>query len=585
MPQLSDDYSPNTKEFNATIRNAQNERQQDAIHMMVLAAQLAAAVALLLWSVRLIRTGVERAFMPELKRGLKNLSDNALSAAAGGSLAAMLMQSSTAVALIGAGFAVSGMLAPHSALALLVGADLGSAMMAQVLLLPVQALIPFALLLGIAVFFKAQSRKAKQIGRIVIGFSLVLISLGMIREATAPIGDSSIVQSIAAYFQGDLISAYVLGALLAWAMHSSLAAVLTFATFATTGLIAAPVAAALVIGANLGGAAIPLVLLWSGERPARLVVLGNLVARGSVTVLALALLVSGLVPLHLLGSGAGQQAVTLHIALNMALLLIALPLLGPLTRLTEKVLPRHPDTAPETVSALDPAALDHAPLALACAQRELLRMSETVQAILVPVMHLFRNWDPELARVIERREDDIDRMHFETKIYVSRLRESNLLPDQEKKTLEIVAMANNLEEAADRIAVNLVALAKKMSDEAVTFSEQGLADIGHFHDQIVTNGQLALRVLTTGDAEAARQLVAEKDRIRIEEQKLQERHLKRLQQGATASIETTNIHQETLRLLKQINAALTYVAYPIAEETGDLLESRLARPHSFGGAG
>ncbi len=150
--------------------------------------------------------------------------------------------------------------------------------------------------------------------------------------------------------------------------------------------------------------------------------------------------------------------------------------------------------------------------------------------------------------------------------------------------MEIVAIANNLEEAADRIAVSLVALAKKMSDEAVTFSDQGFADIEHFHDQIVTNGQLALSVLTTGDAEAARQLVAEKDRIRIEEQKLQERHLKRLQQGATASIETTNIHQETLRLFKQINAALTYVAYPIAEETGDLLGSRLARPRRIGGA-
>lgn len=210
-------------------------------------------------------------------------------------------------------------------------------------------------------------------------------------------------------------------------------------------------------------------------------------------------------------------------------------------------------------------------------------MAETVQSILVPVIHLFRGWDPELARVIERREDDVDRMHFETKIYVSRLREAKLTPAQDKKTLEIIAMANSLEEAADRISISLVALARKMQDEALTFSTEGMGDIENFHDQVVTNGQLALSVLTTGDAEAARQLVAEKDRIRIEELKLQERHIKRLQQGASASIETTNIHQETLRLLKQINAALTYVAYPIAEETGDLLESRLAQPRRVGG--
>lgn len=551
--------------------------------MILTVAQLAAAVALLLWSVRLIRTGVERAFMPELKRRLKDLADRNLTAAAGGGLAAMLMQSSTAVALIGAGFAVSGMLAPQSALALVLGADLGSAIMALVLIQPIEVLIPFVMLGGVLTFFNARSRKTKQVGRIIIGFALVLISLGMVREATEPIVENQIVQAITAYFEADLISAYAVGALLAWAMHSSLAAVLTFATFATTGVIAAPVAMALVIGANLGGAVIPFALLWSAERPARLLVVGNLMARGGVTLLFLGILLSGSAGQGWAAVGPGQQAVFLHLVLNATLLVLALPFVGLFVRLSERLLPRHPDTVAETVTALDKGALDHPPLALACAQRELLRMAETVQAILVPVMRLFREWDPDLARMIERREDDIDRMHFETKIYISQLRENELPASQEKKTLEIVATANNLEEAADRIAVNLLALARKLQDEAITFSPEGMKDIENFHDQVATNGQLALSVLTTGDAEAARQLVAEKDRIRIEEQKLQERHLKRLQQGATASIETTNIHQETLRLLKQINAALSYVAYPIAEETGDLLDSRLAQPQPIRG--
>ncbi|MGV6806071.1 MAG: Na/Pi cotransporter family protein [Ruegeria sp.] len=547
--------------------------------MIILATHLAAGVALLLWSVRLIRTGVERAFLPELKRGLKVLSEQKLSAALGGGFAAMLMQSSTAVALIGAGFAVSGMLAPPSALALVFGAEVGSAIMAKVLTLPVQAVMPFALLIGVVIFLKAGRRKTKQIGRIIVGFGLVLLSLGMIREATIPIGASPIVQSIAAYFEGDLVSAYVVGALLAWVMHSTLATVLTFAAFASSALIGGTVAAALVIGANLGGAVISVALLWNQERPARLVALANLAARASVTILAITLLLTGTLNISQLGSAPGQQVVALHILLNIALLVLALPLSDQLIRLADTLLPRHSTNSPESVTALDPGALDHAPLALACTQRELLRMAETVQAILMPVVRLFRNWDPELARAIELRENEVDRMHFDIKIYISRLREGNLSPQQDKKTLELAAMANNLEEAADRIAVNLVALAQKMADEALTFSKEGLGDIEQFHDQIVTNGQLALSVLTTGDAEAARQLVAEKDRIRIEEQNLQERHLKRLQDGASVSIETTNIHQETLRLMKQINAALAFVAYPIAEETGDLLGSRLAKPH------
>lgn len=546
--------------------------------MILLAANLAAAVALLLWSVRLVRTGVERAFMPALKRRMKALSGNHASAAAGGVFAALVLQSATAVALIASGFVASGMLAAPAALALILGADLGSALMAQVLFLPVQAVIPFALLAGVVTFTRARSRKTKQVGRIVIGFALILISIGMIREVTAPIGENDIVQSIAAYFQDDFLSAFVIAAILAWLLHSSLAAVLTFAAFAAAGLVTAPVAAALVAGANLGGAFIPLALLMGAERPVRLVVIGNLVARGGVTLACLGALVLGLLDPFVTMLSAGQQAITLHIALNALALLLALPLTGPLVRLVDAVVPEHRDPEQTVVTALDRSALDHPPLALACAQRELLRMAETVQAMLVPVMGLFRDANPETARMISLYEDRIDRMHFETKIYVSQLRERDLSAADEKKTLEIVAMANSLEDAADRIAVTLVTLAGKLQREALAFSGEGAGDLAHFHDQVVTNGQLALRVLTTGDAEAARQLVAEKDRIRVEEQRLQERHLKRLQQGGAASVETTNVHQEVLRVLKQVNAALTYVAYPIAEETGDLLGSRLARP-------
>ena len=359
--------------------------------MIFLAANLAAAVALLLWSVRLIRTGVERAFMPELKRRMKNLSGNHLSAASGGLLAAMVMQSATAVALIGAGFAVSGMLAMPAALALLLGADLGSALMAQVLFLPVKAVIPFALLVGVFIFFKARGRRGKQVGRIMIGFALVLISLGLIRQATAPIGENDIVQSIAAYFQSDLVSAFAVAALLAWAMHSSLAAVLTFATFAATGLVAAPVAAALVIGANFGGAIIPFVLLWAADRPARIVALGNLVARGGVTMAFLVALIMGWFDPLLAVLGAGQQAITLHIALNAAVLILALPIVGLLVRVGEQFVREHSESSTVLETALDETALDHTPLALACARRELLRMAETVQAVLVPTIQQFRD--------------------------------------------------------------------------------------------------------------------------------------------------------------------------------------------------
>ncbi|AZQ66490.1 Na/Pi cotransporter family protein [Silicimonas algicola] len=550
--------------------------------MLTLAVHLAAAVALLLWSIRLIRTGIERAFLPELRRSLKTFGRNPLSAAAAGGGAAMVMQSSTAVILIGAGFAAAGHLSASGALAIAFGADVGSALLARVLFLPVADVVPFVMLAGVVLFLKARSRRTKQVGRILTGLSLTLLSLGMIRAAAEPIGASDIVQSIVGYLATDRTSAFVIGALLAWAMHSSLAAVLTFASFASVGLLGAPVALALVLGANVGGAAVPAVLLWRAPAAARNMAVGNLIAKLAVTLPILAALLLVDPATSILGRTAADQAIAAHIAVNLAVLVIALPLTRFIAWSADRLAPPLAADLP-IASALDPAVLERPRLALSCGQRELLRMGETVQLMLTQVIPLFREWNADAAALIERHETEVDRMHYDTKLYVARLQQNELTEDQSLDAVQIVSTANNLEDAADRIAVDLVGLARKLRDGGLSFSEQGMSDVESFHDRIVTNAQLALSVLTTGDAEAARQLVSEKDDIRAEERRLQERHLARLGGGGRLSVETTNIHQETLRVLKQVNSAITYVAYPIAEQAGDLLDSRLARPATADG--
>ncbi|MFZ7089978.1 Na/Pi cotransporter family protein [Primorskyibacter sp. 2E233] len=550
--------------------------------MIVLIVKLAAAVALLLWSVRLIRTGVERAFLSQIRRRLRSMAKRPATAVVGGGFSAMFLQSSTAVALIAGGFAATGLLAPNTGLALMLGADLGSAIMAQVLVLPVQVITPFLMLAGVVLFLNGKRPKVKQSGRILLGLALVLTSLAMLRDATEPVRDNPFVASVAAYLAGDLITAFVLGAIFAWAVHSSLAAVLTITAFAANAALPVPAAMALVVGANFGAGAIPFFLMLSAPPPVRHMVTGNLLARGVVALGFLLALQTGVLHGDLLDVRIEQLIILLHIAVNLVLLIVAFPLIGPLLRIAKRLLPVPVEAMDERFSALDPGSLGSPHLALSCGQRELLHMGETVHAMLVPVLGLLQEWTDETAETIERRENDVDRMHFEIKIYLARLRDSEMTEEQIRQATDIVAMANSLEDAGDRISVSLVAIADRLRKEGLSFSDDGWADLESFHDHVVTNAQLALNVLMSGDVEAARQLVAEKDAIREEEQKLQERHLRRLRDRDMASVETTNIHQEVLRVLKQINAALTYVAYPIAEETGDLLSTRLASP-AFGG--
>lgn len=544
--------------------------------LLVTILHVAGAVALLIWSVRLVRTGVQRAFLVALRRWLRLGADRPPLAAATGLAVALAMQSATAVALLAAGFTAAGTIAPPAALAMLLGADLGSAMAVRILMFGAGWAVPVLLLAGVSLFMRAHARTARQVGRILTGLGLVLLALGLIAGATEPLRDSPAVAAAMRYLGGDLPAAFALGAAVAWALHSSVAAVLLVAALAVEGALPGPVALALVLGANLGGSLVAFGLTLGAAVEARRVVMGNLVLRGGGAALALAAMVHGLLPAGLFGTAAGTQALMAHLAFNACVLVAGLPLARPLLSLLARLMPPGAAlAAPDRPSALDPAALADPPRALACAAREVLRMGEEVEAMLRPVLRLYRQWDDALAETIAARERTVDQMHFAVKLYLARLAAQQAAGEGAARGMELAALAHEIEAAGDAISRGMLALARRMSDEQLSFSDRGWQEIADFHDRVLTNAQRALNVLMTLSPDDARALVAEKERVREVERALQRAHLERLQQGQPQSVETSNIHQETLRSLKQVNTAFSMVAYPILEGSGELLSSRL----------
>lgn len=546
--------------------------------MLAFILNLAGAAALLLWSVRIIRTGVQRAFKNELRTWLRRSSGNPPLAAGTGVIAAIVLQSSTAVALLVTNFASKGTLTVGVGLAIFLGADLGSAIVTQILLVRAAWLVPLLLLIGVAMFLKGQQPKIRQSGRILIGLALVLVSLDMIRLATDPIRDSAAIAPLAGYLAKDVFSAFIVGALLAWAIHSSVAAVLMFVTFTAQGILPANAAMAMVLGVNLGGSFIPFTLTLGAKAPARIIVIGNLILRGGGAAIALLLLANSSIPVEYLGETAARQTINLHLAFNLVIVIVGLFLIKPLVGFLSKILvdPATSQSAtPERISALDKSALSNPARALNCANREVLHIGETVEAMLSPMMDLYQNWDDAVAEAVLNNERNVNSMHFENKLYLAKLHENKLSETAASQSMELSSTAINFESAGDIISKNLLQIAKKINTKGMKFSPEGWRELCDFHDRVLSNLQLSLNVLMTSSVDAARQLVEEKERVRDVEQELQIRHLERLHKGTSDSIETSNIHQETLRALKQINTAITMVAYSILLNTGELLPSRL----------
>ncbi|MBE0452749.1 MAG: Na/Pi cotransporter family protein [Roseovarius sp.] len=549
----------------------------DSPNLTVFFLQIAGAAALLIWSVRLVRTGVERAFSAPLRLWLRRSGQSRMLAVLTGTGSAMALQSSTAVAVMVANFVATGAIPAAAGLAMLLGADLGSALVAKLLLVRQSWLVAALLLIGVVMFLRGHQRRVRQGGRILIGLALIFISLDLLRAATAPLIDSPGATAAMAYLARDTLTAFVIGAVFAWVVHSSVAAVLLFVTLVAQGVMPFAAAVALILGANLGGAVIALILTLAARAEARRVVLANLLLRGGGAGLALAALTAFQPPLGWLGASPAAQAIHLHILFNLGLVLLALPLVGLVDRAVKGLM--GPEGAPSPlahITALDPAALTNPDRALSCAAREVIRIGETVEAMLRPVPRFYEQWDEVAAEELLDSDKTVRKRHFDTKLYLAQLTRAGLDEERSQRAMDLSTVAANFEAASDTIATTMLGLARRLSQEGVQFSRPGWEEICDFHDRVLVNAQQSLNVMMTQHPDEARDLVAEKDTIRDIEQRLQRAHLGRLREGLTESIETSNIHQETLRALKQVNTAFTMVAYPILTETGELLSSRIS---------
>jgi len=539
---------------------------------------LAGAVILLLWAVRMVRTGVERSYEPVFRRALKDSKRGWLRAAAIGGGVAAVLQSSTAVGVLAAGFAGSGVLAASTGIAMLLGADVGSAAVVQVLTINLTWIAPVLLIAGGALFFKGQSRNQKQMGRVLIGVALIFISLSMISDATVPLRDNPMLPAVVSYLRGDFVTAFLIGAAFTWLVHSSVASVLLIVTLAAQGLIPAELGVSLVLGANLGGALIPVGLTRTGFVEAKRIAIGHFALRGSGAVI-MALIVRFVpLPLDLLGS-TPRMIVNLHLLLNVLNLVVALPLCGKVEALVARYVkpPAQPEQRPAPVSALDQNVIGIPGLALASATRELLSMAGIVEIMLAPIMELYETGDREKIRQLRQLEREVDQAHSAIKLYLARISYKDADVEDARRGEELSRFAINLEYVGDLIAKTLVHLAEVRRDKSLSFSKEGWEELCDLHHRVMANMQLALNVLVSKDRESARQLLEEKDQMRTAERLSYGQHLKRLQTGTQHSIETSDIHLETVRALKTINSLLASVAYPILSETGDLLDSRLAQ--------
>jgi len=537
---------------------------------------LMGGVALLLWGLHMVRSGVMRAFGSGLRRFLGAALQNRFLALLAGIGVTALLQSSTATGLLMTSFAARGLVDLVPALAVMLGANIGTTLIVQILSFDVSALAPILFLAGFLAFNVGGRTITRDLGRVAIGLGLMLLSLHILIDTLAPAETAPSVRVVLAAITGEPVLCVLFAAVLTWASHSSAAVVLLVMSLAYSHFVSPVAALALVLGANLGSAINPLLEGSRANLAGRRLPVGNMLNR----VVGVVLVLPFLQPIAELFSrfdiNPARMAADFHTVFNIALAVLFVFALDGVARLLVWLLPesaKQPD--PSVPLYLDEAAMRTPSVALACAAREALHMGDVIEAMLKQAMAVLLSNDRKLATEVSRMDNVVDRLDEAVKLYITRLTRESLDEREAARAMEIIAFAINLEHIGDIIDKNLMELAAKKIKHKYEFSKEGAAELEAFHQRILENLKFAFSVFINQDVPTARKLIEEKTQLRVAELGSADSHLARLREGRPESIETSSLHLDILRDLKRIHSHICSVAYPVLEAAGELQPNRL----------
>ena len=543
---------------------------------MLILLNFLASVALLIWGTHIVRTGILRVYGSDLRRVLAKSVSSRASAFLAGLGVTGLLQSSSATALITSSFVSQNLIALSSALAIMLGADVGTALMAQLFSLDLSWLSPLLIFFGVVFFLPNRNNKLGQIGRVGIGLGLIILALQLVMAATQPITQAQGVRVIFSTLSGDPVLDMLIGALFTVISFSSLAVVLLTATLASTNVVSLQVALCLVLGANLGSGLLAFLVNARTPGAGRQVSCGNLVFKVCGCVLFALALPWAIDLLARMDTDVRRQVLHFHVVFNVTLAVLFIGLTHRVAALVQQWLPEVKEAAAQTSPRfLDNAAIPTPALALANAAREVLRIGDTIEQMLNGMLEVLRTNDAERVEQIIRLDDDVDRLYTAVKLYLTQISREALDEKDSRRWAEIISLTINLEHVGDILERILEEIRDKKIAQRLSFSDAGMEEITQLHQKLVANLRLGLSVFLNADLKSAQRLIAEKEQFSRLERAYHDTHLDRLAGQSLQSIETSSLHLDIISDMRRINSFFCSTAYPILEQAGQLRKSRL----------
>jgi phosphate:Na+ symporter len=523
-------------------------------------------LALLLYGMQLTGEGLQRAAGARLRQILTHLTGRRLTALLTGAGVTALIQSSTATTLMLIGFVQAGLLSLHQAMGVILGADIGTTLTVQLLAFKVHDFAPLIVGIGFCGLFFLKRRIFRDLGQAVFGFGLIFLGLKLMIDGMLPLRDSPLVAQALVAFAETPVLGLAAGAVFSAVVASSAATIGLALALAAHDLLPLAGAVPLVLGANIGTCVTALTASVGSSTEARRVAVAHI----GFKLLGAAVVLPFMGPFEALARWSAtepaRQIANAHTFFNVGISLLFLPFQALAARAIVQLVPDKPEEETRfRTRYLDDRFADQPSLAIGQATREALRVADVVQGMFRDAAVVFRTGSQELLEDVERRDDQVDYLEREIKLYLTRLDKQTMTEELSRREIALLGFIGNLENVGDIIDKNLMELAKKKLYQGRRFSEPGEAELMDFHAQIGKNLERAIVAVASWDRTLAQEVLDQRPTIRQRERELRQSHLDRLRAGLTDSVETSEIHLDVLTNLKRISSHVTALVYPILE--------------------
>jgi len=541
---------------------------------MSILIELLGSVALLLWGLRMVRTGVMRAYGTNLKRFARRSEGKVFPAFLSGLVVAALLQSSTATILISASFAGQNLIGVGSAFITMLGADVGTSIAVLIASQKFTTVAPLLLAIGVFGFIASKENKWQNVFRAVSGLGLILFALLLISNTAGELSKFEQFKSLLEIFSNQPIFFVLLALVMTYLSYSSLAIVLLSVSFLATGVIGLNEGLYLVLGANLGSGMLPLISSWNSSVVEKTPIIANLLVR-ILCILIFYPFVE--ISAQFLLSFVSIELVPAiyHLALNLIVAIVGITFSSQILSFTSKlVLEDNIDNINDS-KFIETDDFSMPAISLANAKRQALRMAEISQNMVVSSLAVMRDDNDMLRNEILKNEDDVDNLFDSIKLYIARILQEELTPAESQQALNILNFTTNMEHIGDIVNSSLMDISEKKISQHIHFSKEGFGEIISIHEVVCSNYDLAISTFMSNDCELAKVLYGKKQELHKLEKSSVSKHIQRIGKGVTDSLETSSMHIDVIRDYKRVNSLLSSIAYPILFASGEILETRL----------